>query len=140
MSFGHIVTILLKIVTVYTGVALAVRPYPMRWEKRWVKGIFAVLMVIAVASRVGNTFWVKSSPPEIIIEAVYLFAVLLLFFKINVWQLLVRNFLYWCHLLMLEHFVVYLICFGERVTFADYNVNYIEGRFLPWSGGISLLK
>lgn len=140
MSFGHIVTILLKIVTVYTGVALAVRPYPMRWENRWVKGIFAVLMVIAVASRVGNTFWAKSSAPEIIIEAFYLFVVFLIFFKINIWQLLVRNFLYWCHLLMLEHFVVYLICFVERVTFADYNVNYIEERFLPWSGWHILIE
>lgn len=133
MSFGYIVTILLKIVTVYAGVALAVRPYPMRWENRWAKGIFAVFMVAAAAFRAGNTFWTKFSTPEVIIEAVYLFAVLLIFFKINIWQLLARNFLYWYHLLMLEYFAVYLICFVERVTFADYNVNYIEGRFLPWS-------
>lgn len=140
MSFGYIVTILLKVVTVYAGVALAVRPYPMRWENRWAKGIFAVFMVAAAALRAGNTFYVKSSPIEIIIEAVYLFAVLLIFFKINVWQLFVRNFLYWFHLLMLEHFVVYLICFEEKVIFDDYNVNYIEGSFIPWSGWHLLIE
>lgn len=134
MNTGYVITILFKIVTVYVGVLLAVRPCAMRWENRWAKGIFAVLVAVAMFWRGGNTFYVKSSPIESTIVAAQLFLILLLFYDINVWQLCVRNFFYWCHLMIFEYFVVYLICYIDKVTFAEYNVNYIPGREIPWSG------
>lgn len=82
MSIGAAIRIIESIVTIYCGVILAVRPYKMRWNNIPVKITFWALVVAGMTVECVNSLWFKFSSIITIALAVYLFAVLLIFYRI----------------------------------------------------------
>lgn len=129
MSIGAAIRIIESIVTIYCGVILAVRPYKMRWNNIPVKITFWALVVAGMTVECVNSLWFKFSSIITIALAVYLFAVLLIFYRIFFLQLLIRNFFYWYLIILCRFWVICLCCMTSSVAFRQY---IIEEYGEPW--------
>lgn len=133
LILGYMVTIIYKIMTVCAGTVLTVRPGQMRWHNRWAKILLAVLLGSAAVFRCVCTFWTKYSAMEVMAVALYLLAVLTVFFRGNIWQLLAQHFACWCNILVLEYCLLYVSCCFEKMSFWEYSVHYGVVRSASWS-------
>lgn len=129
MDAGLIIRLTEKIVTVYCGVVLAVRPCKMRWKSVFARILFWILVSVGLLIACGNTFWFKFSAVEVLILAIYLFCILIVFFRIYFWQLFAQNFLYWFTLMIFHHFIV-CIC---ALTRGELIPTYLNETYeKPW--------
>lgn len=137
MSAGTLIRIGECIVTIYGGVRLAVRPCKMRWNHIASRIVFGALVVAGMAIESINTFWYKFSGIMTLVLAIYLFFVLLIFYRIHVLQLIAQNFCYWMSLSLLRHFIVCL-CAMMRAETVEMYINEQYGQSWHWLHIVSM--
>lgn len=138
MSVGALIRIVECIVTSYCGVQLAVRPCKMRWNHVAAKVIMWVLIAAGTAVECANTFWGKYSSIMTLLLSIYLFLILLIFYRIHVLQLLAQNFCYWMSLMVLRHLVVSICAMLQSESVVVY-VDARYGQSWHWLQIVSML-
>ncbi len=129
MSFGQIVQIAECLVVIYCGIKLSVGNEPMRWNKKWVKGLYIILVSMEAGLQVANTFYYKFSEIGIVIHSVYIFIILYMFYYINFWKLFAQNFLFWYTYSLLRFLIICIGCFSKKVLV----YRYLENTYgEPW--------
>lgn len=138
MSVGALIRIVECIVTSYCGVQLAVRPCKMRWNHVAAKVIMWGLIAAGTVVECANTFWGKYSSIMTLVLSIYLFLILLIFYRIHVLQLLAQNFCYWMSLMVLRHLVV-SICAMLRSESIYLYIDAQYGQSWHWLQIVSML-